>query len=395
MPNDALTNLKKISEATDTLTVSSGAAPKEEVKESPIRRFLNFWVLVIRSFHRNRCPARASALAYTTLLAFIPLLAVGVSVTSSLLQKQGDAPVRAIIDRLVGNSAPALNLEVKDDGGDGRAKREEVVQRITGFINTIHSGALGVTSTIALVFVAIGLLRTIESTFNDIWGVTRGRSWIASTIQYWAAITLGTVALVLVAGLTSGPHFTSTATWIESWPWVGTVVFGLLPFVVLSGAFTVLYLLMPNTKVHWSAALIGGVVGGSLWQLNSKLNVLYVSKVVTFSKIYGSLGIILLFLAGLYLSWLILLFGAQVAYSFQNRQAYLQEKQAGSVNQRGREFVALRIMTHLGRQFHAGERGPNVAEIAAGLAVPSQAAAAAQSTHAARGMARLIESLLP
>src|SRR5205823_5010337 len=105
------------------------------------------------------------------------------------------------------------------------AKREEVVQQINGFIQNINSGTLGLTSTIALVFVAIGLLRTIEATFNDIWGVTRGRGWIASVTQYWAAITLGPIVLVLVLGLTSGPHFKDTAEWFNRWPILGALLF--------------------------------------------------------------------------------------------------------------------------------------------------------------------------
>ena len=106
---------------------------------------------------------------------------------------------------------------------------------------------------------------------------------------------------------------------------------------------TLIYRLMPATKVLWSAALVGGAVGGTLPQLNNLFSVIYVSRVLTYSKIYGSLGAVPIFLVGLYFSWIIILFGAQVAYAFQNRTAYVQEKQAETINQRGREFVALRM----------------------------------------------------
>ena len=113
-------------------------------------------------------------------------------------------------------------------------------------------------------------------------------------------------------------------------------------------------MLVPNTKVKFSAALVGGMVAGSLWHLNNLFGFLYVSRVVTNSKIYGSLGLVPVFMVGLYFSWVILLFGAQVAYAFQNRKAYLQDKLAENVNQRGREFVALRLMTCLGQRFQNG-----------------------------------------
>ncbi len=453
-------------------------------------RAAHFWLLVTKSFIRNRCPARASALAYTTLLALVPLLAVGFSISTSLLQKEGEKPIHDLIEHLVQNVAPALDLK-SEDGTTSGSKREEVVTKIKDFIDNIQSGTLGLTSTIALVFVAIGLLRTIEATFNDIWGVTSGRGWIASVIQYWATITFGPIILVAVLGLAAGPQFqrvlsmfgssTLAADDLKDYPQLAaklvgradplstylfgrmqtsvqadlvlaatnhvsarasrkalienlnqiiagasiyeedrfqtitllpatldlarakpegreaarlnrllleeayphslatkkaplleSVAFQILPFLVLSIAFAVFYQLMPNTQVKWRAALAGGIVGGTLWQLNNKLSVLYVSKAVTYSKIYGTAGILPLFLIGMYFSWLILLFGAQVAYAFQNRQAYLEEKQAESVHQKGKEFIALRLMTQIARAFDLGERPPTVARLSELVGVPTK-----------------------
>ena len=102
------------------------------------------------------------------------------------------------------------------------------------------------------------------------------------------------------------------------------------------------------------------------------MSVLYVSRVVSNSKIYGSLGLVPVFMIGLYFSWLILLFGAQVAYAYQNRASYLEEKQVENINQRGREFIALRLMTCIGQRFVQGEPPPSAVEIAEALAVPTR-----------------------
>jgi membrane protein len=131
---------------------------------------------------------------------------------------------------------------------------------------------------------------------------------------------------------------------------------------------------VPNTKVNFSAALVGGVVGGTLWQLNSVFGFLYVSRIASNSKIYGSLGLVPVFMAGLYFSWLILLFGAQVAYAFQNRKAYLQEKLVENINQRGREFVALRLMTCIGQRFQNGRPPLTLAQISSELDIPTRLA---------------------
>lgn len=353
-----------------TRQVLTGARPLHELApEGAFRSFVHFWTLVGRSFLRNRCPSRASALAYTTLLALVPMLAVGVSVVVSLLQKQGDKPVRELIDRLIGYLAPALDLQVK-----GGAGKDTVVAQITSFISNISSGALGLTGMIALIFAAIQMLRTIESAFNDIWGVTRGRSWIASIMRYWAIITLGPLFLAAGLVLSSGSQFTKTFAWFAQFPTLNAVVFSLAPFVLLSFGFTLFYMFIPNTKVEFRAALLGGMISGYAWQVNSLLNSLYASQVVSYSKIYGSLGLIPLFLLGIYFSWLCLLFGAQVAYAYQNRRAYLEEREAELINHKGRELIALRLAVFIALRFVRGEKPPSSMELSERLGVPNRLA---------------------
>ncbi len=340
------------------------------------QKFIHFWILVIRSFVRNRCPVRASALAYTTLLALIPMLAVGIGVSTSLLKNKSNTVVDDLIDKLVAQVAPQLGL-MPQSGQDAEDKRVQVAQNIKNFIATVNSGALGITGTAALILVAVGLLSNIEKTLNDIWGVTRGRSWISRLVQYWAAITLGPLLMVLAVSLTIGGNLQTLQNKVEVWSpfwsivfFSGVAVFG--PYLILIAAFMLIYMLMPNTKVHWRAALAGAVVGSILWNLNSQFNVVFASRVVTASKIYGPLGTVPVFLIGLYFSWLILLFGAQVAYAAQNRRVYLQEIQADAVNQRGREFVALRVMAHVGQRFIAGEKAMTSTQMGEALNVPTR-----------------------
>src|SRR6185503_21028131 len=98
----------------------------------------------------------------------------------------------------------------------------------------------------------------------------------------------------------------------------------------------------------------------------------YVSRVVSNSRVYGSLGLVPVFMLGVYFSWYVLLFGAQIAYAFQNRKLYLQERIAENVNQRGREFVALRLMTCIGQRFQRGLPPATVHEMSSELGVPSR-----------------------
>src|SRR5207253_3978937 len=317
-----------------------------------LQKFAHFWVLVWKSFTRNRCPVRASALAYATLLALVPMLAVVVSVTSTFLKNEGEEQIDAFIVRLVSSVVPpatltATNLPpetVADEATNAAPQaaatnnntnvavaatsaptnsgsifslasdertvkaRKEVAHNIHNFIQNIRSGTLGVTGSVLLIFVAISMLTRIEDTFNDIWGVARGRGWFTRIVLYWGVISLAPLLLAVALGLSSGPHLLATRRLIERMPFIGNLIFQFLPLVLLCLTFILFYVLMPNTKVQWRAAAVGGLVGGLLFHVNNLANVLYVSRVVSNSKIYGSLALVPVFMAGLYLSWLILLF---------------------------------------------------------------------------------------
>ena len=384
------------------IKILTGVQDGAESEFNRLERFAHFWVLVGRSFVRNRCPVRAAALSYTTLLALIPLLAVAISVTSGLLKKQGEERIYGAIDKFVSTIMPPATLNTNGAAtlnssrvrsaalsptnavasthsialaeGDMRVEAAQMVvaKDIHSFIQNTRSGALGVIGMLLLVYVAIRMLASIESTFNDIWGITRGRNWLWRIVLYWATITLGPLLVVGALGLAGGPHLETTKNILARMPFIGSLTFEFLPLVVLWLVFALVYLLMPNTKVNFSAAFIGGLVGGSLWHLNNVFGFLYVSRVVTNSKIYGSLGLVPVFMVGLYFSWLILLFGAQVAYAFQNRSAYLQDKLVENVNQRGREFIALRLMTLIGQRFQRGEPAATLEEISSTLGIPTR-----------------------
>ena len=444
-------------------------------------RFIQFCGHVYHGFMDNRAPVRAAALAYTTVLAIVPIFAIAVSISTSLLRKERETTIPKLIERFVASVAPMLaagstsdtsdpqtsettieiidfnsfanklntrtdevskylwsrlsetnrqslsnldgsrsnlltlqdsltkelNVLVKSDpiydsdrfadvvlSKDARAlldkdraeeeetrlnvlllegaypmmllrsviNRLEVVENIRkyidnvlDYINEVKSGTLGVTAVLVLVFIAISLLSTIESTFNDFWAVPEGRTWIGRIVSYWAGLTLGPLLLLTALGLTSAGQFEVVRDWLEKVEIIGIVVFRVfIPFLILSLAFSALYLFLPNTKVDWRAAIVGGTVAGGLLQLNSLCSVVYGSRAVTYSKIYGSLAVVPLFLVGLYFSWIIILLGAQVAYVFQFRHEHAEERHAEAIHQRGREVAAIQLMTLVGRQFDAG-----------------------------------------
>jgi membrane protein len=394
--------------------LSGAVADADEIfqLDGRLERFAHFWALVTRQFIRHRCLVRASALSYSTLLALIPLIAIALGVTSSLLKDTDQAKLDQFVEKMVSSVTPQANVpensgnnsnslasatnsvaENNFNNADTNAAavttsnapsaapaepivtintQKEVARWIHDLVQKTSGGALGVTGIIVLVFTAISLLRGIEETFNDIWGVTRGRNWLLQIMLYWTIITLGPLLLTTALGLTGSVHFQNTRSFFESTPLLAPLVKHLLPIAILSLALGLFYKLTPNTKVEFGAAMIGGSCAGAAWHIYNQLGLLLAAKAISASKFYGSLFLIVLVMGGLYILWLIILFGAQIAYAYQNRAAYLQDRLAENVNQRGREFVALRIMTCLGQRFQNGERPVTVPQIATELGVPSR-----------------------
>lgn len=428
-----------------------------ETSLTKFERFFHFWVLVCRSFVRNRCPVRASALSYTTLLALIPMLAVAMSVTSVLLKSEGEASIKQFIERFVDHVIPSVpakhptesasavtDLSTADplvrlaniateasnqldaiqfDAGTLRAAlvgtnqslevgstemdlspatnsiaqthaaaasnhvdavmtagvvqaKKNLAQDATNYIYDFaqksYTGTLGFTGMFFLTLTAILTLTRVEETFNDIWGVTRGRDWWSRIANYFITIVLAPALIVFALGLANGPNFQKTRELIAVVPFLKPLFATYLPLLVICFTFAMLYKLVPNTRVDFAAAFVGGSLAGIAWNCYNHLGFLLASSFLKTNAIYGSLAIVPLLMGGLYVVWLTVLFGAQVAYAYQNRESYLQDRLVENVNQRGREFVALRLMTCIGQRFHRGLSPATIREISVELGIPSK-----------------------
>lgn len=444
-----ISRLQKLWESAQTLWDESFLRSEGEPKG--LRKFLHFWVLVWRSFVRNRCPVRASALSFTTLLALVPVLAVAMSVSSMFLKKTGEKQIEDFIQEFVNriipqfdpaatnsspeiltglsfsstnslagvsssasdstnppvvpstngvitaikeaastvktNTAAAATNNLADSPvpvnaatdspppiNDKRvlAAQKQAAEYIHAFIQKTNSGALGLTGMFFVLLTVVLTLTRIEEAFNDIWGVARGREWLTRITNYVTTIVLGPALLGLALALASGPRFEKTRDLLAGMPFLEVLISNIVPYFVICLSFTLFYKLVPNTKVRFTAALIGGTLAGTLWQVYNMLGFLLASRAVSARSIYGSFALVPLFMGGLYTVWLTVLFGAQVAYAFQNREAYLQEKLVENVNQRGREFVALRLMTCIGQRFQRGRPLATVSEMSKELGIPSR-----------------------
>jgi membrane protein len=321
------------------------------IKRSLLRQ-LQIVVLVIRDFYNNRSLLRAAALTYYTILSLVPLLAL----TFALLKAFG-----------VQNQLQPLILD-KLNVGDG-----QIAEAIVGYINNTQVAQMGAVGLVFLLIAVISLLTNIEAAFNDIWGVNSLRPLLRRFSDYLSVILVGPVLLISAISMTSSLISHSFTQRLLEMQMIGSLIVFVLkitPFIFMWLAFTLLYVFMSNIKVQWRAALIGGVVGGTLWQIAQLGYVHFQVGVARYNAIYGTMAALPIFMVWVYLSWVIVLFGLGVCYAKQNLRTGARDLRREEVNRRSFEQVALALLVTLADRFHRGDPAINHDQLARLLYVP-------------------------
>lgn len=313
----------------------------ESSRQSRFRRILlgqgQIMLLVYREFIADGCMLRASALTYTTMLSIVPLFALAFAVLSGLG---------------VQNTLQPLILKQLTIGS------QEIVNYIVTYINNTSASGMGIAGLLSLVVTALALLTNIETSFNQVWGVKETRSLYRRFADYTSVLLIGPVFLFIAISMTSTLKSQALVQALMDKAFIGEAVlflFRILPYLAMWGAFVFLYIFMPNIKVRLPAALIGGIIGGTLWQLAQWGYVTFQVGMARYNAIYGTLAALPILMAWIYISWLIVLFGAELAYVWQNLNIIRQEKREQKVNFLSQEMVALTIMATISRIFERGE----------------------------------------
>lgn len=329
-----------------------------------VGRSIRAALMLAESLRNEPITLRASALTYLTLLSLVPLLAVIFSVFQAVV---GTAELQQQLQNFI-----LENLAV--------GARENFATYIEQYVQRATGAALGGVGFVFLLTSAVSLMANIESAFNHTFHVPRPRPLAMRIGVYWSLLTLGPLALSLSI---AGTALLQSSNSLEFLGGAREVLLWGLPFLVTYLGFTLLYLVVPATHVRFSAALIGAFVAGTLWEA-AKIGYTWVSAVsVRKDAIYGSLSAIPVFLLWAYVSWILVLFGARVAYAAQTSFAPLSaELLARPV---GRELIAARVLREIVQAFHDGRRPPDIRDIGDALqASEPQVHDAIERLHAAR-----------
>ncbi len=262
----------------------------------------------------------AAALTYRTIFGLVPLLMV--SMLAFRLFGDMDAAARQLQRATYG----FFNYQVdaaRPEAAAFKAMLDERILQVVRSVSGLSFETIGALGALLLIWAALSLLVSFENAANRIYRAPRGRGWLTRIGVYWSVLTLG--PLLLLSVLYAAEFWLGRA---EALPVVGPLSALLGEFGSLGGSFlalALLYKLLPNTLVRWRPALSGAIIAAALWDASKWGFGLYVSRALPYLKLYGAIGLIPLFLFWLYLNWLIVLFGLEVAFTLQAMRGRLFE----------------------------------------------------------------------
>jgi membrane protein len=303
-------------------------------------------------FIADRCPTAAAALSYTTLVALVPLTAIALAVLSAF-------PIFAEMrDQLLAQLFRSFVPEVG----------EEVEWWFRYFAGTsVRTTAIGV---LALAVTVLLLLATVEDQLHHIWRVKSPRPWVQRILAYWALLTLGPLLLGASFSLPGYVDVFAQRAGLDpntlfAEPWAHSLVH-IVPFLLETLAFTLIYALIPNCSVRWREALAGALVAALMTELLKIGFALYIVSFSSYRAVYGALAAIPIFLLWMYVAWSVVLFGAEVAAALPQWRADEHADAATRASQR--LGIGLALLAELLEQSRQGGTLA-LAELAARLGV--------------------------
>ena len=302
---------------------------------------------VVRDFTDGRLSLWAMSLVYTTLLSFVPFLAISFSVLKGLGVHNQLEPFLLDLLRPLGPQSG------------------EIVSRVLEFVGNIKVGILGGVGVAFLIYTVISMVEKVERSFNHIWNVTAGRSFARRFSDYLSVLLVWPLTMSISVALAASMQY----EWIGSLDRIGLLP-RLVPWFLMALAFTFIYMFIPNTRVRLGPAFIGGMVAAGFWKLLGFIFAVFVAGSASYAAVYSAFAALMLLIIWLYFGWLTVLIGADVSYYCQNPQNKKLARGHLHLSTRVREKAALAICMAIGRQQREGDDLLSVNALAERLKIP-------------------------
>jgi membrane protein len=307
---------------------------------------------VVKGFLADQCFLRASALTFATILSLVPFLAFAFAILKGLGVQNALEPI--ILNHLTAGS-------------------HEIVDRIVTYINQTNMTSVGAIGLATLVGTVISLLGTIEEAFNMVWGVGETRTLARKFSDYLSVVVSAPLLVLAATSINTTLQSQTAVTWIIANTYLGPLILGLfrvLPYVSIWAALVFVYIFIPNTRVSFRSAVVGGIFAGTIWQLAQWAHLTFQLGVAKYNAIYGTLAVLPVFMLWIYISWLVVLLGVEVVHAHQNRGVLEGDAHRSPLSAAARDKLALVLTLSICQRFCAGERAPTVDELSLEFVVP-------------------------
>ncbi len=299
-----------------------------------IKSVLRVICLVLSGFAKHGLELRASALTYTVILSLVPVLAMGTALVKGLgadnYMKQAAYKMLEEMEALSENTAfrdmKDTNVTSENQNSlklhSASTKHLKLaIDKIFDYVDKTNFAALGWLGIVASLLTIVSLMTHIEDAMNTIWETKKSRDIGRKIIDYIGLIVLMPLSInIAFWAITANQSKTllEKVTSILKISWLLPIIFKLLPLIIIIGTFTILYRFMPNTRVKWWPATLGGIIGGVGWILAQTFYIKLQIGVARYNAIYGSFATLPLFIFWVYIGWIIFLIGAETSYAVQN-----------------------------------------------------------------------------
>ncbi len=310
--------------------------------------------LAVRSAYLDRLPFQASALTFMTLLSLVPALAISFALAKGL----GYADQ---LEKFLLNSEYTIT-------------QAEVFRQILGYVQRTQVGTLGLVGVVVLVATLVLTLSSVEETFNRVWEVRVQRGWVRKFTDYLSVLVVVPLVVLATTTIWAGLSSLEVVQWFQGLPLLGPVAswsMGLGPMMLLAAAFVFIYLFLPNTSIPPWSAIMAGVVAAGLWWGVQSLYIYFQVGVARYNAIYGGFAMLPLFFIWLQVSWMVLLFGNELAHAHAVcRHGPLPRVVVPRLSPSQREDLGLRLIYQTAVRFHGGEPPLTLTELATELGAP-------------------------
>ncbi len=310
--------------------------------------------IAARGFNKDKIQLRASALSFYTLLSIVPILAMVFGISQGF----------------------GLEEYLKTTLTERFKEHDDMLNVLLGFVdrylNRINGGFITGIGLVILFWTVLKVLGNIESSFNNIWQIKKSRMVTRQFTDYISLLVIAPVFLVISSSfnLSQLQSVSETIPFLHYLDSVLKVLVTILSFTLIWFVFTLIYIVVPNTKVRFIPALIAGIIAGTLFQVLQWGYVNFQSMLSGYGAIYGTFAALPLFMIWLELSWLIVLLGAEISFAYQNASHYEQEAEELQVSLKQRRVLVLLVAQKIVRNFTEGLQPLNAADIASQLGIP-------------------------